>query len=230
MSSTDPSHEAQEQTLAREIIADAQRRADRATQRAEREKRKILDAAARAVASDREATLADAQERAASEKRLLDARIEQAVQNLRRSALQSILDRVRHDAEKKLAELAAAEEGRDALVRLAVLAIRDMSGHRFELVLAGRDRERWGADLPANVAQAAHDKLDRDVEVTLGHQAIETTGGLVVRSGDGRQIADQTFETRLDRLWDQICGELFTRKDWDELAPWTRAVRGDGDE
>ena len=230
MSSPDPSHEAQEQTLAQEITADAQRRADRATQRAEREKRKILDDAARAVAADREATLADAKERAEREQRLLDARIEQAVQNLRRTALQSILDRVRRDAEAKLAELAASEDGCQALLRLAILAIRDMTGRRFELLLAARDRERWGTDLTAKLARAAHDELERDVEITLGRQSVETAGGLVVRSRDGRQIADQTFEARLDRLWDEICGELFASRDWSELAPWTRGAQGDGNE
>ena len=194
----------QEDTLAREIQADAGRRADRVRQRAEREARAILDEARKEVAEAVEQAVERATSRADRLESVGRARLEQRVAVLRLRQRKEVLDRVRAEAQQTLARLADAEEYRDVLVALAVLAVEAMSGDRFELVLRPRDSERWGQSLPGAVADAVRGRTGREVQLALSDETVEASGGLVVRGADGRELADQTFEARLARLWPDI--------------------------
>jgi vacuolar-type H+-ATPase subunit E/Vma4 len=111
---------------------------------------------------------------------------------------------VRAEAQQALARLADSERYRGILTELAVLAIEAMSGDRFELVLTQRDSGRLGQSLPEAVADAVRARTGRQVRVVLAGEALDATGGLVVRGANGRELADQTFEARLARLWPDI--------------------------
>jgi vacuolar-type H+-ATPase subunit E/Vma4 len=194
----------QEDTLAREIRADADRRAGRAQQRAEREARAILEEARKEAAEAVEQAVERATRRAERLENVGRARLEQQVATLRLRQKKEVLDRVRAEAQQALSRLADAGDYREALVRLAVLAVEAMSGDRVELVLRPSDRERWGESLPGAVADAARKQTGRAVRVELSGETLQASGGLVVRGGDGRELADQTFEARLERLWPEI--------------------------
>jgi len=219
-------NEPQEQALVQEILADAQRRAERIQQRADREARKLLADAAKEAQSQREALLAQAREKAEHQEQRMTSRIDQELQALRRQALYSIVQRVRDEAQRQLADLAAGDDHRDILAALAVLAIGDMTGDGFLLVLRPQDAERWRDELPEVVQARVRDELSRDVRVAIAQETVEATGGLIVRDDAGRQMADQTFEGRMRRLWEQIDGELVNYADWAELAPWLRSAEG----
>ena len=194
----------QEDALTSQILADARRRADRVRQRAEREAHAVLEEARREAREAVEQAVARATRRAARQEHVGGARLEQQVAALRLQRQKEALDRVRAEAREALARLADTEQGRDVLAELAVLAVEAMSGDRFELVLRPRDRERWGQDLARAVAAAVGERTGRQVQVVPADDTVDARGGLIVRGAGGREVADQTFEARMDRLWEQI--------------------------
>ncbi len=198
----------QEQALGDEILADARRRADRIGQRAERDAEKVKRDADRQAESQRNRILEAARRRAAHEAEVMQGRIQQELLAFQQRARDGVLGRVRSDAEKRLADLAQTDEHRNALKRLALLAIQGMAGETFELALRPQDRERWGEDLPGEVEALVRDQCGRQVHVGLGEDAAEADGGLVMKGAGGHELADQTFGARFHRLWDQMRGHI----------------------
>ena len=194
----------QESALAREIQAEAERRADRVRQRAEREARSILDEARKGAEKAIEQAVERATGRAERIESVGRGRLEQRVAALRLLRRKEVLDRVRAEAQQALARLADAEGYRGVLVELAAVAVGAMSGDRFELVLTPRDAQRWGQSLPGAVADAVRARTGRQVKIVLAGEALESSGGLVVRGAGGRELADQTFEARMARLWPDV--------------------------
>jgi vacuolar-type H+-ATPase subunit E/Vma4 len=194
----------QEDKLAREIMADAERRAGRVRQRAEREAQVILEEARKEAAEAAQQAVGRATGRAEHLESVGRARLERQVAAQRLHRRREVLDRVRSEAQQALARLSDADGYLDVLVTLAVLAVEAMSGDRFELVLRRSDSTRWGRSLPGAVADAVRARTGREVQVDLSDKTVDATGGLVVRGAGGRELADQTFEARLARLWPDI--------------------------
>jgi vacuolar-type H+-ATPase subunit E/Vma4 len=194
----------QEQALAEEILADARKRAERATKRARREADRIVSEAEKQAEAEQEQAMEDARERVERMQRVADARIEQDVAALRRTVHQGVVRAARQQALRRLRELTESEAYCDVLLDLAIEAVESMSGHDFYLVLRPEDREAYGADLPTEVVREAHARLGRIVHVKLAEEPLEAIGGIAVRDADGHQVADQSFESRLQRLWDDL--------------------------
>jgi V/A-type H+-transporting ATPase subunit E len=201
----------EEKALEEEIVADAERQAQRLERQAQREADRIKEEAREKAEEEAERTRRRAEERAEQERARAEALIGQEVAATRRRARQQILEEVRDRALQKLRELADDDRYADVLVQLAVRAVDAMEGERFELVLRDEDRERLADDLPGRVAEAVEDQLDRQVELTVSDESLDGSGGLVVRDESGRQMADQTFEGRIERLWSPIRQELIGR-------------------
>ncbi len=193
-----------EQSLTREILADAERRAGRARQRAEREAQKVLDDAARQARAQRDRVLGDAEGRIEHERAISGGRVEQEVSALELGVRHQRVERVRAEAQRLLGELANGPEHYDALKALALLAVEAMSAERVSLVLRADDRAKWGERLAADVQAAAAQRAGRQVEVQVADKELTASGGLLVVGEGGHEVADQTFEARLARLWNDI--------------------------
>lgn len=194
----------QEQALVQEIMADARRRAERIRHRAERDAEQITGQAEKEAQAERDRVLEAARRRVAREQEVMHARIEHELVELRLRVRHEMVEHVRSEAEDRLAELARTEEHRPVLVRLALLAIQAMTGGEFRLMLRPEDRDRWHEGLAAEIQEAAGAELGREVRVQVAQDTIPALGGLVVTGANGHESADQTFDARLRRLWDQI--------------------------
>jgi len=209
----------QEHNLQEEILADARRRAERLNQRAQRDSEAFVQEARTFAEQERERLMQAMRQRAEREQSMQEARLDQEVQRLRRQAFQDVLERVRAEAERELAALAAGQDGRQMLVRLAVSAIGAMRGEAFTLALRGEDRQRWGATLAQEVRTAVQSQLGRQVSVKIGDGDVTASGGLIVRGEGTRELVDQTFGARMGRLWGEIRGHVAGMLDhvWDAI-------------
>lgn len=209
----------QEQNLEREILADARHRAERLSQHAKRDAEAFVQEARTFAEQERERLMLAVRQRAEREQTMQEARLEQEVHRLRRGAFQDVLNSVRAEAEKELAALAAGQEGRQVLVRLAVSAIGAMRGESFALALRREDRQRWGAALAEEVRSAVQRQLGRQVSVKIADGEVTASGGLIVRGEGTRELVDQTFEARIGRLWEDIRGHVAGMLDhvWDAI-------------
>jgi len=198
----------QEQALTAQILADARKQAASVKERAEADARKIVADAQQRAESAVQSAVKQAATRAARREEIARAQIRHEMTKLRLRHRQEVLDRARAEVQSRLARLAAGPEYPEALRTLALLAVESMNGDRFLLVLRTEDRRAFGERLAAEVGAAVKQALGRNVEVALADKELEASGGLVVRSADGHQLADQTFDARLDRLWEQIRAEI----------------------
>jgi len=200
--------------LVDEILADARKQVQRAVKRAEREARKLLDEAQTAADAETASAIAEADERTEQVRRTATARIEQELVALHRRDRWQALDAVRDEAERALAALTESPDYPAILTHLATLALAGMTGDAFEILLRPEDAAHFGATLPNQIAAAAA----RPVTVTLADETLSGTGGVIIRSTDGRQSADQTFEARLRRLWPDLRHEAFEALDASKIS------------
>ena len=88
---------------------------------------------------------------------------------------------------------------------LAAEAIARMAGETFVLELSAADRQEFGAALVA----AVPGRTGRlNINVTIGTQPADIPCGVIVRDPQGRQIWDNNFEARLDRMWPLLRSKL----------------------
>jgi len=191
----------QEDALTKEILADAQTQAERVRRRAERELKQILAAAEKEAQAERDALLGAARTEVERRRRVGRARVEQDLLALRRQARHEMVESVRERACKELDELAASEGYRNVLVRLACAAIEGMAGDEFQIVLRDEDRERLGPELAELIAVGVAERRGRTVRVAPAAGGLRARGGLEVQGSGGHEVADQTFDGRMERLW-----------------------------
>ncbi|MGD2175854.1 MAG: V-type ATP synthase subunit E [Candidatus Brocadiaceae bacterium] len=198
----------EEQDLEQEIRADAEKRAERIEKRARRKAEEILDQARETAEQIHQRHHTEAEERARKEHGRIRARTQQDLQGLRREAAEKMLRQLRTRAMDSLGGLSDQDSYGRVLLRLALEALEQMTGSEFELVLRDGDRQDHGAALVEQLSAEARDGLGRVIDIRIAEENLDGSGGLIVRDTAGRQVADQTFEARVDRLWDQIRQEL----------------------
>lgn len=192
---------------AESIISTAGRVAEREVQSAERRARTRQRVARRELEERVAARKAQAQTEAASE-----------VQRLKLQRRHELAEEVLSDALAALRLSPRDEDYLKLLARLAAEAAESLGGGRIEILVCPSDREFLDAGgrfdrLAAEAAEAAEAAGETGAELALSDETIETAGGLVGRTADGRVCFHNTFEEiarRLhDRLRERITQELF---------------------
>jgi len=198
----------QTEALEQQILADARSQAEPILRRARRQAEEILRQARQEAERRREDIRRNALERAEAEARRVRARAELEAENIRRAAREEILQYARQQAVEALRSVPGEERYAEMLLELALAGLRAMRGRRFELLMRAEDREAHGAATAGALRDRAASELGRQVIVTLADETVRASGGLVVRRADGHLLCDQTFEARLERLWDELRVEV----------------------
>jgi vacuolar-type H+-ATPase subunit E/Vma4 len=191
-------------TLIDEILEDARRRGERRKRRAEREAENIRSRARDRAQEEREEILEEGREKAARAQERIEATVSLEVAAVRQEAIERILAHARATAKERLRERRGEDGYADDLLRLAVTAIDHMQSDEFELAPAGPDDEVVDDDFCERLKEQVEDELDRDVDVSVADRTVEGSGGMQVWTEDGTELADQTFEARLERLWAEL--------------------------
>ena len=191
-------------TLAEQILADARKQAEPIGERAEREAEAALRKATEEAEREREGAVQRAQQSAELGAQRIRARAGLEVENIRRRATEQVLLHVRDEAMKELTAATGSPQYHGQLRGLVLAALRAMSGERFKLVMRAEDRDAYGKSIARAVCELAPRELGRQVEIMVSDDTIRAAGGLLVGTADGRQVCDQTFEARLERLWPQL--------------------------
>ena len=195
-------------TLAQQILADARKQAGPISKRAQREAEAALQKARDEAERERNQMLQRAERSAELKAHRIGARTELELANIRRQAAERILTDARERAMQELIEASRSPEYPEELQTLTLAALGAMNGERFELVMRAEDREAHGANVARAVQGLAPRVLGRQVELTVSGETIRAAGGVLVRSVDGRQVCDQTFKARLERLWPHLRVEI----------------------
>jgi len=194
-----------ERALTDEILADARRQAERKAASAKRAAERTVASADKQIEATEKEMMAAAQKRLEHETSLITADIphQKQIRTLR----------VRSEVVDGLFEqsLQAVRERRDAdrlsvLVRLSVGAVAVIEGDSVTLELSPQDARELGNALVQKVAE--HMKASgRSVQITAAASPA-LAGGVVVKSGDGRTMVDNSFAARLRRVRQDLRGKI----------------------
>ena len=190
--------------LERQILSDARKRAEPVGRRAQRESEDVARQAAEEAERECRRILEQARQKAELEAGRVRAQAGLQAAGVRRAAQEKALLAVREDAARRLRQLVSSPDYRGILLRLASAALQAMEGRNFELVMSAQDKAAHGEGVAAALRDYAAHQLGRQVIVKVADETTANRGGLIVRTADGRQVCDQTFDARLDRLWDEL--------------------------
>ena len=113
------------------------------------------------------------------------------------SEKQRLVTSVIDEAKSRLGTFVQSKEYMSLLQRLIVDAGVTMDGEGLEVVLRGQD-VKLPLDLSVLV-QAIEEKTGKETELNLSNERIESLGGCIVRTRDGRIMIDNTFPAILKR-------------------------------
>ncbi|KYH39279.1 MAG: archaeal A1A0-type ATP synthase, subunit E [Candidatus Hecatellales archaeon B24] len=186
--------------LGEEIIEEAKAEAQRRLAKAEEEAKKIVEAA-RAEAGR---LVEEAKAKAVEEVSLIERR---RLSEARRKAALKILEEknklVAEAFKKAYSQLKNLkfEAYSQSITRLLEASIPSIASEEVQVWLNKRDLERQNR-LLKNV------KLPKGVKLTVAEKPLETIGGFVLTSPDGKIKLDQTFEVRLQHVEKLLRKEL----------------------
>ncbi|MFX0097400.1 MAG: V-type ATP synthase subunit E [Candidatus Hodarchaeota archaeon] len=124
---------------------------------------------------------------------------------------EELLESAFEEAKKKLAKLTKEAKYDKTLQSLILNAAINLNGGKLEVAFTGKDAEA-GVDLK-KIADEVTKKTKKTTTITVSKEKISATGGVVVRTADGKIEVDNTFETLLSRfkreLRPTIAGILF---------------------
>jgi len=196
---TRPSTVGDESALVAEILADAKKKANRLRRRAQREAEKLRQDVQRSAANSTASLEKDAEDRAERAGARVLRAVEQEIKRKQLSAHEAVLESLFEQARQQLLDRASYDVRR-SLVELAVAAVSAMRGSEFNLCVAAQDASLIDDAFLAEVSAAVAATDGRVVTLQAVADGEDISGGVIVRSKDGHQVFDNSFDARMARL------------------------------
>jgi len=185
------------EALAKAIMGDAQRKAERILARGRRDAEKIRVKAKGQADAMRKKTLDQATVRARREASLVKANVEVEARRRALSFREGIVARVLDMAAAKV-EADDEADRRRSLVKLSAQAVSAIRADLVVLRVPTRDKSSLGGDFIAEVVR----EVGREVDICLVGDDIPS--GAIAASTDGRQLCDKSLPARMRRLGPQL--------------------------
>jgi V/A-type H+-transporting ATPase subunit E len=196
------SHAPVEELLASEVIADAERRAERIRQRAERDAHEVRQSAEKEAQQAADTVLREGRRRADQASHVVLAMLGVQEQKLTLALKEEVVTGALDASWQKLLAKDEYDYG-GTLIQLAAAAIAQMPGEEFTLQLGEADGRRVGKDLCRSIEEAVAPQGRRAVRVYLSPAYLPIAGGCVVTGEKGRLRYDNSFEARRRRLHEE---------------------------
>lgn len=202
------------EALRAEILEDARRKAKRTLERAEKKAAEAVERAQENANALRDKVMAEAKKRAEWVRLTTLASVESKVRRERLKGQEALVRRACTAALERLKKL---ERGpvEKVLAQLTMEAALQMDGEEFFVQANAEQQGILTEEFLGKLAKELERRYGKKVALHPG-KAIESktvSGGVVVISGDCRQIVDNTFEGRLERvmgsLREKLAGVLF---------------------
>jgi V/A-type H+-transporting ATPase subunit E len=199
----DPTQAPAEQLLGSEVIADAERRAERTRRRAERDAQEVHQAAEKEAQQAADTVLREGRRRAEQASRVVLATLGVQEQKLTLALKEEVIQRALDAAWQRLVAKDQYDYG-GTLVQLAASAITEMPGEEFALQLGEADGNRVSKEICRSIEKAVAAQGGRTVRVYLSPAYLPIAGGCVVTGEKGRLRYDNSFEARWRRLHEEV--------------------------
>jgi vacuolar-type H+-ATPase subunit E/Vma4 len=185
--------------LREEILADARRESEQIVIRAKQDAEKSLNNAVAEADRLRQEHLHQAHVEASRRSELILATVSVETGRLRAARIEGLLESVREEARQQL----LAHEGfdyRETVIALAAHAISQMAGDAFFVKLSEAEQTILSDGLADKIAH----RVGRPVSINVLYEEDITGDGVIVEDAEGRQVWDNRFMKRLERLWPEL--------------------------
>jgi len=193
-----------QEVLRAEILAEAKRQSERLLKHGQSDAGETVAKAEAAAAKQHQDQVQAAKAEAARRRELALATVPVEAGRRQAARVEEILQSIREEARHRL----LAREGfdyREVLTALAADAIGKMEGDRFVLELSSADRQafgdEWVQEVRRRAAAGRPESRRAGLEVRLAAEPADIKAGVRVRDAEGRQMWDNSLESRLERLW-----------------------------
>lgn len=186
-----------EEVLRDEILAGARRQAEERLSRAKADAEALLVKTEADAAKEKAEKLQSARTAAQTLSEQIMGRLPVDVGRMRSARVETLLESVHAEVRRRV----VAREGfdyRQAVVALVARAVARMEGTRFVVAVSEADRKALGDGWVDEVKRLAG---RGGLELTLAPEPAKVAGGVVVRDAEGRQMCDDSLESRLARFW-----------------------------
>lgn len=185
--------------LREEILAEAKRESEEILQRARQDAGALLAKAEAEAEQVRHEHLAQAQAEAVRRRELILATVAVEAGRMRSARIEMWLQSILEATRKKIQDRNGIDY-RATLIALAAEALNRMIGDTFVVKLSTADRAIFGNGLADEIRQ----HVDRPVTITIADELGTKDRGPIIQDREGRQIWDNSFQARLERLWPEL--------------------------
>ncbi len=188
--------------IAREILEDAQKEAEALLLKAGSEGKNILNEAKAEAERKYAAVMNKNQEDLEIKKQEIANSLDVETRNEMLNAREKLVEQVFAKAQDRLKEYASSDNYLNCLSELISETTRRISSDKLMVKLNKRDQQRLGE----KQLQALSKKLK--VELVKSDELIDSVGGVIVSTFDGRIVMNNTFESRLEMLKPVLRGNV----------------------
>ena len=186
--------------LREEILTEGRRNSEEILRQAHIEADNLLKKAQSDIDHIRSDMLSQARSDAVHRKELLLATVPVEAGRIRSSKIESLLEGIREEAIKQLSSM-QGDSYRRSLLNLASDAINHMEGNSFVVHISEKDRIEHGDNLAREIERHIHHS---PVEITIAYDTDLSGHGPIIEDKEGRQLWDNRFLSRLNRLWPDL--------------------------
>lgn len=185
--------------LREEILAEARRESEEILRRARQDAEALLAKAAADAEQIRREHLDQARAEAARRRELILATVAVETGRLRSARIETWLQSIQEATRQKL----QARDGfdyRETIIALAAEALSRMAGDTFVVKLSPADHAVLGQGLAEEIGRRA----GRPLIITVTGEPTVKDSGPIIQDREGRQVWDNRFLSRLERLWPEL--------------------------
>ena len=191
------------------VQAEAEKEISEVLLTAQTEAAKIKQAAQEKAEQEVERIISNGKRLASLEEQRMLAETKIDVRRKRMNAREEAIDSSFSEAKKVLEALAAQGKQdhfayKDILFNLIASASEVVAGDKLELVLNHRDRKSFNKETLKEVGELVKQRTGRSISLVLADEPMQFLGGVVVRDLEKSVEIDNTLETKLNRLKEDI--------------------------
>ncbi|MHC1630900.1 MAG: V-type ATP synthase subunit E [Methanotrichaceae archaeon] len=186
--------------IVQEIVKGADAQVGEILQEAKRHTDEIRKDAEKKAQSETQAILTKGQQLAERERQRVLADAKMRVKRDISGMKEDLIKKAFGDAEERLTKLADTPEYSDILKKLIVESGVVVGGGSLEVLVRENDKALLPKEALADLSGEISKIAKKRTTLNLSKKSITTMGGAIVRSKNGMIEADNTFESRIDRL------------------------------
>lgn len=180
--------------IAREVLGDVEKEAEKIIQQAEKEANEALDDAKREADKTYNNILEEVSEKIGAEKKRIQSLTDVDARNVWLAVKEDLVNEAFKDASAKLLKLADSQRYHEYLTS-SISAIAKRIGSKEVVIQVSSADRAW-------LEKGRIEKLSEKtgIHFTLSSEPVSSVGGFRIQTKNGKKTIDSTFESRLEQL------------------------------